>query len=154
TDGAGAYTAGVKIGQGEDGLFYILDVVREQYSAPKRERTIRLTAELDGLLVDQWIEQEPGSGGKESAESTIRNLAGYTIYAERPTGDKAVRAEPFAIQVEAGNVRLLRGDWNQAYIDEMKTFPVGKYKDQMDASGGGFNKVATDNYGARFAAMA
>ncbi|UQI42745.1 MULTISPECIES: phage terminase large subunit [Pseudomonadota] len=154
TDGAGAYTAGVKIGQGEDGLFYILDVVREQYSAPKRERTIRLTAELDGLLVDQWIEQEPGSGGKESAESTIRNLAGYSIYAERPTGDKAVRAEPFAIQVEAGNVRLLRGEWNQPYIDEMKTFPVGKYKDQMDASGGGFNKVATDNYGARFAAMA
>jgi predicted phage terminase large subunit-like protein len=154
TDGGGAYTAGVKIGAGDDGLFYLLDVVRGQWSAPQRERTIRLTAEMDGVAVKQWIEQEPGSGGKESAEATIRSLAGYSIEAERPTGDKAVRAEPFAIQVEAGNVRMLRGEWNQAYLDEMKTFPVGKYKDQMDASGGGFNKVATDNFAARFAAMA
>ncbi|MDC8803929.1 phage terminase large subunit [Halomonas pacifica] len=154
TDGAGAYTAGVKMGVGEDGLFYVLDVVRGQWSAAPRERTIRATAELDGVGVKQWIEQEPGSGGKESAEATIRNLAGYSIEAERPTGDKAVRAEPFSVQVEAGNVRMVRGEWNQAYIDEMKTFPVGKYKDQMDASGGAFNKIATNNYRQRFAAMA
>lgn len=154
TDGGGAYTAGVKIGLGDDGFFYILDVVRGQWSAPERERAIRLTTEVDGHLVKQWIEQEPGSGGKESAESTIRNLSGYSIFAERPTGDKAVRAEPFSIQVEAGNVRMVNAEWNQAYLDEMKTFPVGKYKDQMDASGGAFNKVATDNYAARFAAFA
>lgn len=143
TDGGGAYTAGVKMGLGQDGLFYVMDVVRGQWSAPQRERTIRATAELDGIVVKQWIEQEPGSGGKESAEATVRNLAGYSVEAERPTGDKAVRAEPFAVQVEAGNVRMVRAEWNQAYIDEMKTFPVGKYKDQMDASGGAFNKLAT-----------
>jgi predicted phage terminase large subunit-like protein len=142
TDGAGAYTAGVKMGAGTDGLFYILDVVRGQWAAPQRERTIRATAELDGHGVGIWIEQEPGSGGKESAESTIRSLAGYTIKAERPSGDKATRAEPLAVQVEAGNVRLLRGPWNQAFIDEVKTFPVGKYKDQVDASSGAFNKLA------------
>ena len=142
TDGAGAYTAGVKMGAGTDGLFYILDVVRGQLAAPQRERTIRATAELDGHGVGIWIEQEPGSGGKESAESTIRSLAGYTIKAERPSGDKATRAEPLAVQVEAGNVRLLRGPWNQAFIDEVKTFPVGKYKDQVDASSGAFNKLA------------
>ena len=143
TDSGGAYTAGVKMGLGQDGLFYVMDVVRGQWSAPQRERTIRATAELDGIAVKQWIEQEPGSGGKESAEATVRNLAGYSVEAERPTGDKAVRAEPFAVQVEAGNVRMVRAEWNQAYIDEMKTFPVGKYKDQMDASGGAFNKLAT-----------
>lgn len=154
TDGAGAYTAGVKMGVGKDGLFYVLDVVRGQWSAPQRERTIRATADLDGQQVKVWIEQEPGSGGKESAESTIRNLAGYSIEAERPTGDKTVRAEPLSVQVEAGNVRLLRGEWNQAYIDEMKTFPVGKYKDQVDASGGAFNKIATQNYHRRYEALA
>lgn len=143
TDGGGAYTAGVKMGLGQDGLFYVMDVVRGQWSAPQRERTIRATAELDGIVVKQWIEQEPGSGGKESAEATVRNLAGYSVEAERPTGDKAVRAEPFAVQVEVGSVRMVRAEWNQAYIDEMKTFPVGKYKDQMDASGGAFNKLAT-----------
>lgn len=142
TEGGGAWTAGVKMGVGVDDLFYVLDVVRGQWAAPTREQTIRTTAELDGRVVRIWIEQEPGSGGKESAESTVRNLAGFIIQAERPTGDKAVRAEPYSVQVEAGNVRILRGEWNKDYLGEMKTFPVGKYKDQIDASSGAFNKLA------------
>lgn len=142
TDGGGAYTAGVKMGLGDDGLYYVLGVERGQWGAAQRERTIRSAAVLDGLAVKVWVEQEPGSGGKESAEATIRNLAGYSAHSERPTGDKATRAEPLAVQVEAGNIRLLRGEWNQDYIDEMKTFPVGKYKDQIDASSGAFNKLA------------
>lgn len=143
TEGGGAYSAGVKMALCEDGLYYVLDSTRGQWGATQREKSIRATAELDGVAVTIWIEQEPGSGGKESAESTIRNLAGYSIHAERPTGDKAVRAEPFAVQVEAGNIRLMRGDWNEAYINEMKNFPVGKYKDQIDGSSGAFNKLAT-----------
>lgn len=145
TDGAGAYTAGVKMGLADDGMWYILDVVRGQWGAAERERTIKQTADLDGKGVQIWIEQEPGSGGKESAESTVRNLAGFTIKAERATGDKAVRAEPYAVQVEAGNVKVVKGPWNQALIDEHKTFPVGKYKDQIDASGGAFNKLAAND---------
>ena len=69
-------------------------------------------------------------------------MAGFVCKAERPTGDKAVRAEPYSIQIEAGNVKLLKGDWNQLFVDEHKTFPSGKYKDQIDASSGGFNKIA------------
>jgi hypothetical protein len=34
------------------------------------------------------VEQEPGSGGKESAESTIRNLIGFRCFADRVTGSK------------------------------------------------------------------
>lgn len=146
TDGAGAWTAGVKMGQGDDGCWYILDVVRGQWSAAPREKAIKATADLDGRQVVIWIEQEPGSGGKESAESTIKNLAGYVIKAERATGDKAVRAEPYAVQVEAGNIKVVRGAWNQAFIDEHKSFPVGKFKDQIDAAGGAFNKLAGSRY--------
>lgn len=142
TAGGGAYTAGVLMGQGEDGLFYILDVIRGQWAAAKREPTIKAIAQLDGVGVDIWIEQEPGSGGKESAESTVLNLAGYTIRAERATGDKALRAEPLSVQVEAGNVRVLEGPWNKDYFDEMKLFPNSKYKDQIDASSGAFNKLS------------
>lgn len=146
TDGAGAWTAGVKMGRGDDGCFYVLDVVRGQWSAAPREKAIRSTAELDGKPVEIWIEQEPGSGGKESAESTVKNLAGWKIKAERATGDKAVRAEPYAVQVEACNIKVVRGDWNQAFIDEHKSFPVGKFKDQIDAAGGAFNKIAAPSY--------
>ena len=142
TENGGAFSAGVKIGLGSDGFYYVLDVVRGQWSAYNRELTIKQTAQLDGTGVDIWIEQEPGSGGKESAESTIKNLAGFKIRSERPTGDKALRAEPYAVQVEAGNIKVVKGDWNREFIDEHKTFPVGKYKDQIDAAGGAFNKLA------------
>lgn len=144
TDGGGAWTAGVKMGYAVDGLWYVLDVVRGQWAAPARERAIKMTASMDGLEVDIWIEQEPGSGGKESAESTVMNLGGYTIRSERATGEKTIRAEPLSVQVEAGNVRVVKGDWNKEYIDEVKTFPVGKYKDQVDASSGAFNKLMID----------
>lgn len=138
----GCYTAGVKMAECEGGVFVVLDVVRGQWAAPERERTIRQTAELDGVGVHVWIEQEPGSGGKESAEATIANLVGFVCKAENPTGEKSVRAEPYSVQVEAGRVKVARGDWNKAFIDEHKTFPVGKYKDQIDAASGAFNKLA------------
>src|SRR5690606_2180022 len=129
TENGGARTAGVKMGVTFDNDFIVLDVIKGQWAAHEREKAIKQTAMTDGKEVKIWNEQEPGSGGKESAESTIRNLAGFVIKAERATGDKAVRAEPYSVQVAAGNVKLLRGDWNKEFIDEHKTFPVGKFKD-------------------------
>lgn len=151
--GAGAYTAGVKMGLGEDGYWYVMDVVRGQWAAPERERIIKQTAEADGGSVHIWIEQEPGSGGKESAESTIRNLAGFVCKAEHPTGEKAVRAEPYSVQVEANNIKLLAADWNKDFIDEHKTFPNGKYKDQIDAASYAFNKLARPAVNDEFACV-
>ena len=142
TEGGGAFTAGVLMGVDEDGLYWIMDVERGQWSALKREKIIQQTAELDGVGVSIYHEQEPGSGGKESAEATTRNLAGYVVRADRVTGEKVLRAEPFATQVEAGNVRLKKGAWNREFIEEAKVYPVGKFKDQIDSAAGAFNKLA------------
>ncbi len=141
TADGGAQTAGVKMCV-VDGLFYIVDVITGHWAAAERERVIRQTAEIDGNNTRVWIEQEPGSGGKESAEATIRNLAGYTVHADRVTGDKITRAEPFAAQAMAGNVKLVSGGWNQSFLNELTSFPQGKYKDQVDAASGAFNKLS------------
>ncbi len=145
TADGGKRTAGVLEGEHNRGDFYVLDVVKGQWSAGEREEVIHQTAHLDyarwGPNVDIWVEQEPGSGGKESAENTIRNLAGFKIHADRPTGDKATRAEPFAAQAQAGNVSLVRADWTPSYLAELTSFPTGTYTDQVDASSGAFNKL-------------
>jgi predicted phage terminase large subunit-like protein len=150
TADGGAYTVGVAMTQVR-GLFYVLDVVRGQWTTGTRETVIKQTAYLDrqayGQGVETWVEQEPGSGGKESAEATIRNLAGFTIKADRPTGDKTVRAEPYAAQAEAGNVKLRQAEWNGAYLSELTSFPTGQYADQVDASSGAFNKLNARSYG-------
>ena len=141
TSGGGAYTAGVLMHKLRDGRFCVSDVRRGQLGALDRERLIKQTAEVDGKTIEIEVEQEPGSGGKESAEATIRMLAGWTVRADRPTGDKEIRAEPYAAQVQGGNVMLVRGDWNRAFMDEHEMFPNGKYKDQVDAAGAAFAKL-------------
>lgn len=151
TEGGGARTAGVLIlkmkynwNDKEATKFLIADVVKGQWSALTREKQIKQVADMDGELpfpVTTWVEQEPGSGGKESAENTVRQLAGHNIFSERVTGDKGTRAEPLAAQAEGGNVFMLQGHWNAAYVAELGMFPAGKFKDQVDASSGAFNKL-------------
>jgi hypothetical protein len=69
-------------------------------------------------------------------------LLDRSVYADRVTGHKEVRADPFAAQVQGGNVHLVAGEWVSAYLDELEVFPSGKWKDQVDASSGAFNKLA------------
>lgn len=145
THDGGAYSAGVLMVRLVDGTFCVVDVRRGQWSAFERERMILQTAELDQQMYETTrtiVEQEPGSGGKESAESTIRMLSGFSVEADRVTGAKEVRADPFAAQWQAGNVKLVAGAWTRDYLDEHEQFPTSKFKDQVDASSGAFNKLA------------
>ena len=138
TTEAGAYTVGIKMHLLKNKFFIIEDVKRGQWSAETRERIIRQTAITDGADVDVVIEQEGGSGGKESAEGTIRNLAGFRVKAERPIGDKAKRADRYSVQVNNGNFILIVADWNAKFKEEYELFPNGTYKDQVDAGSGAF----------------
>ena len=141
TQGAGAYTVGTKMHLLTNGKWLIEDVKRGRWASKEREDIIRQTAEADGVNVIIWQEQEPGSGGKESAEGTVRNLAGFTVFSEHPTGDKVNRADPFSVQVNNGNVLILKANWNSAFLEEFRFFPLSTYKDQVDSSSGAFNKL-------------
>jgi len=143
--GSGAYTVGLKMGEDRKHRFWIMNVIRGRWDSEERETVIKSTAQLDGKMVEIGLEQEPGSGGKESAESTVRNLRGWRVRVDRPTGDKSLRADPFSVQVNNGNVSMVRGDWNEDYIEELRYFPFSKYKDQVDASSGAFNILAGRN---------
>ncbi|QDP54853.1 MAG: putative terminase large subunit [Prokaryotic dsDNA virus sp.] len=142
TEDAGAWSVGVKMGVDLGGRFWVVDVVRGQWGAYEREENIRSTAERDGTHVELVLEIEGGSGGKESGENTVRNLAGYNVHVYHPTGDKIARATPFASQVGGGNVYLVRGAWTDTYVTELQFFPNSKFKDQVDASSGAFNRIA------------
>lgn len=145
TQGSGKYSAGVLMGRRSNGRFIIADVVRGQWSAGNRETVIKQTAQADarrGVGVTIWIEQEPGSGGKESAENTVLNLAGHVIKVDRVTGDKVTRAGPLSAQAEAGNIDVLNADWTEPLLKEFHSFDgTHGFSDQVDAGAGGFNKL-------------
>lgn len=138
----GDYTAGVLMAYTREGLYWVLDVVRGRWLAPERERVMRQTAELDGPGVPIVIEQEPGSGGKDSAAASIRNLAGFNVRAEVATGEKSTRAAPLAAQTLAGNVKIRKAPWTHDFVAELCSFPMGKHDDQVDAASGAFNYLA------------
>ena len=138
TDKGGDWTAGVKLGIARDGVIYVADVRHEQRAASARRLMMRATAEQDGGDCAIGIEQEGGSAGKDAAADDARLLAGFRVTSEHPTGDKVTRAEPFAAQWQAGNVRLVKGAWNPVYLDEMEGFPHAAHDDQVDASSGAY----------------
>lgn len=141
TKGGGAWTVGTLMGVDKANRFWILDVVRAQLDSFEREQLIRETAEGDGHSVIIGLEQEGGSGGKESADNTVRRLAGYKIRVVKvdvSTGGKIQRADPFSSQVNAGNVYLVKAAWNKEWVGEFKYFPNSKYMDQIDSASGAF----------------
>jgi predicted phage terminase large subunit-like protein len=141
TAGGGDYTVGVKMSKLLGNRWIVEDVVRGRWASQERERIIRAVAEADGVNVDVWLEQEPGSSGKDSAEGTIRNLAGFRAFAEHASGDKAFRADPFSVQVNNGAVMLLNGLWNREYIEELRFFPFSTHKDCTDSSSLAFKQL-------------
>jgi predicted phage terminase large subunit-like protein len=136
-----AATAGVKLGQAPDGAFYVGHVLRLQDEGHEVRKAIRSTAAADGVQVEVSLPQDPGQAGKVQASDLVAMLAGYVVHAEPETGDKITRAEPIAAQAAAGNLRLVKGDWNEAFLDELGNFPSGSHKDQVDALSGAFGRL-------------
>ena len=116
TQGGGDATASVKMSKDSDGVFYVEDMTEDHLSEFKRNRLMMAKAETDGKMCYIATEQEGGSSGKIEAASIVRMFAGHRITVKPSTGSKAVRAQPYADQVEAGNVKLVRGPWNERFI--------------------------------------
>lgn len=137
-----AQTAGVKLGRAPDGRFIVGHVVTTREEGPGVRKLIKAMADTDGQAVEISLPQDPGQAGKVQAADMIAMLSGFVARAQPETGDKVTRAEPFSAQCEAGNVYLVRGDWNETYLDELCAFPTGTFKDQVDASSGAFGRLA------------
>lgn len=134
------YTAGVRISIVR-GFYYIEDVVRLRGSPEKVERALVNTASQDSRSTVVDIPQDPGQAGKSQVRYLKGQLAGYIVHSSPESGDKKQRAEAFASQAEAGNVKLVRGDWNETYLDELCNFPRGEFSDQVDATSRAFSRL-------------
>ena len=145
------FTVGTKLSKFEDGTFYVEDVVRGRWSPHVVDETIVKTAQLDGPKVKIREEQEPGASGKSMIAIHTRMLAGYDYAGRAPSGAKTTRWRPVAVQAEAGNVVLLRGEWNQAWLQEITTVPDSKHDDQADSVAGAFEEVVFGRRKARLA---
>ena len=143
TEGGGDYTVGALVARAPDGIFWILDIRRGRWATDTRNKEILQAAAMDGTKVRIHGPQDPGSAGKDAAAAFARMLAGYSVKTEPVSGAKVTRADPFSAQVNAGNVRMIKADWNKAVIEELRSFPLGAHDDCVDALSDAFTELAT-----------
>jgi predicted phage terminase large subunit-like protein len=135
------FTAGAKIRR-VNGLYYILDAIAEQVGPTAADNLIKNTASQDGKECRVRWEMEGGASGVRDTQRIASMLAGYDCKGIRPEGDKITRAKGLAAQAEAGNVKMLRGPWNDRLLIHLHGQPDLPHDDEMDAASGAFNELA------------
>jgi len=147
--GSGDYSAGVLMAVDQFERIWVLHVARGQYSTFERRQAMkdaymaaraRFGAKLPSAGL--WHQQDPASAGLDSARDTNKALAGLPAHFEPVSGSKETRAEPWSSALEGDNVRLLKGGWNQAFIEEHLSFPKGRNDDQVDAGSSCYSRLA------------
>jgi predicted phage terminase large subunit-like protein len=136
-----SYTVGLKMGVHKTtGFFFIADVVRFRGSPHVVQQRIKNVASQDGHSCVIGLEQDPGQAGKVEAQALARELAGYRVIINRVSESKGNRAKPLSAQVEAGNVKVVKAPWNDAFYQEYENFDGTDkgHADQVDAGSGAF----------------
>ena len=121
---------------------YIREVKRERFAQKELEALLLDTAHADGFEIPIFIEQEPGSSGKNYA-AYLRDtvLKGFKVTVKAPQSNKWLKAQPFFAATARGSVVLQKAAWNTIWKKEFEDFPGGKNDDQVDSSSQGFNEL-------------
>lgn len=139
TEDGGDWTVGVKLLHDiSAGIWYVLHVERTRSGPGGVNSLIQNVAASDGK---SCLIREGSGSGKAAISARSKMLAGYDYAVAQESADKVTRANPFRAQCEAGNVRLVRGDWNESYISVLTSFPVGKHDDDVDGTSDAFNAL-------------
>jgi len=129
-------TVGLLLSKDAAGIYYVEDV-RKMFASPHTvERAMRTCASQDGPGTVVAYSQDPGSAGVNEAQATARALDGCNVHFRTASGDKETRAKPVSAQAEAGNVKLVRGLWNDEFLRVLENFPAGSHDDEVDALSG------------------
>ena len=147
------FTVVVKYGLAHNGIGYILHVARAQATPHEVETFVANTAGQDSRSIPVVLQQEPGSGSALWIDSMRRGvLRGYPIKADPVRGSKFERSQPFRAAAKASNIKILRGPWNEAFLNECEQFSPDEreyeheHDDQVDAVCGAFSYLAANRY--------
>jgi predicted phage terminase large subunit-like protein len=136
------FSASVCVALDKDtGDVFIRDMIKMKSEWPDVRRCIISTALAESGVVVGVESAVHGLAGFQELQREP-SLVGTSLRSIRVDKDKISRALPVASRAEAGKVKLVRGPWINAFLDEATAFPHGQHDDQIDCVAGAF-QIAT-----------
>ena len=120
------YTVGIKCKRNlEDGTIYVLDMKRFRARPSRVQQNIEDAAEYDGRDTTVVIPRDAGASGKFAADRMSSELfsLGFTVRQKSVSNTgKGKRFEPVSALAENGMIKVVKGDWNEAFFNELESF--------------------------------
>ena len=139
------WTCSVKMARLVDGTYLVMHATFLRGTPAEVERQVLNLSSQDGPACMVGLPQDPGQAGKAQIAQYTRLLAGFPMDSSPETGDKITRFSPFSAQAEAGNVLVLRGEWNERWFQVLEGFPELPHDDEVDATSRAFSLVAASS---------
>lgn len=124
---------------GTDGKTYpALDMVRLRGTPAEVDAAIVQTAHRDGRgVMVRWF-QDPGQAGIYQTQKLRSLLNGFDCKGVTSQIGKQQRAAPLSRAAEFGEVPIVRGAWNNDFLNELAQFPDGSHDDIVDSFSGAY----------------
>ena len=132
------YTASVLMSRTADGIYTIEHAMRFRKTAGDHAREVIEQAKADGIdEVQVFIPRESGPGkawSHQLAREIIEGGVPVRLITVSGHSGKLSRFKPFASLAENGNVKIVRGTWNEMLLNEAEAFDGqrGGHDDMVD----------------------
>ena len=138
-------TAGILMTRTRDNHYVITDLMYGQYG-DNLIRTVKNTAYLDTPNTPILIETGTSGGASEYLykEYKTNYLQGYRVEQSKPIGSKVDRASPLRDAILDHRVMIdLPDHQREQVIQQLKSFPLGKHDDIIDAMSYAYNYLSS-----------
>ncbi len=129
------YTASAKVALDSNGIMYVDGIIRTKSEYPEVKRMIIDTMHSERDVIVGIEEAVSGYAAMQELKR-LPELSDITFRGVRVDKDKKSRAMPWSARAERGEVKLVYGQWNRMFLDEVASFPTSPHDDMVDSISG------------------
>ena len=129
----------------KENKWQIIDCVNIRKEFPELIKFIPQWVVKNGYTNRSRVYVEPKASGK-SIVQTLKKETGLNVREDKPPSkDKVARVSDISASLESGRVSLLRGKWNEVFLNQLVRFPSAKHDDMVDCLVMAINKNMWNN---------
>jgi len=113
---------------------YILNTSDDYLEMPELIDEVKKQAQQYSIKRRSSVRIEPKASGLSLKQLLIRNtdLNAIAIKGKQVSDGKIGRADACSPTLQSGKVKIVRGNWNKRFLDQVTMFPNAKHDEQVD----------------------